>query len=141
MQRPQPAEVERADALVDGVVVEVELADEQLAHLGGDPGVDLEAHGRAEAAAAQLDLDRGEQVVGLLLLEREVGVAGDPEGEGLHDLHAREQLVEVGGDDLLERHEALAVGHDHEAGQQRRHLHPGEAALVVDGVAQRPPPG
>ena len=42
-------------------------------------GFDLEAHGPAEAAAAQLHLDRGEQVVGLLLLEGEVGVAGDPE--------------------------------------------------------------
>ena len=44
------------------------------------PCVDLEAHGPAEAAPAQLHLDRGEQVVGLLLLEGEVGVAGDPEG-------------------------------------------------------------
>ena len=34
------------------------------------------------------------------------------------DLHAGEELVEVGGDDLLERHEALAVGHHDEAGQQ-----------------------
>ena len=51
------------------------------------------------------------------------------------DLHAREELVEVGGDDLLEGHEALAVGHHHEAGQQRRHLHPGEAALAGVGVA------
>ena len=67
---------------VDVVVVEVELAQEQLADLVGDAGVDLEAHGPAEAAAAQLDLDRGEQVVGLLLLEGEVGVAGDPEGDG-----------------------------------------------------------
>ena len=37
--------------------------------------VDLEAHGAAEAPAAQLHLDRGEEVVGLLLLEGEVGVA------------------------------------------------------------------
>ena len=97
--------------------------------------LDLEAHGPAEAAAAQLDLDRGEQVVGLLLLEGEVGVAGDPEGVVALDLHAREQRVEVGGDDLLERHEALAVGHHHEPGQQQRHLHPGEAPLVGDRVA------
>ena len=51
------------------------------------------------------------------------------------DLHAGEQRVEVGGDDLLERHEALAVGHDHEAGQQQRHLDPGEAARLGDRVA------
>jgi hypothetical protein len=49
------------------------------------------------------------------------------------DLHAGEQLVEVGGDDLLEGHEALAVGHHHEPGQQVGHLDPGEAALPVSG--------
>ena len=37
--------------------------------------VDLEAHGATEAAAAELELDRGEQVLGLFLLQREVGVA------------------------------------------------------------------
>ncbi len=49
-------------------------------HLVGHGCVDLEPHRPAEAAPAQLDLDGGEEVVGLLLLEREVGVAGDPEG-------------------------------------------------------------
>ena len=121
--------------------VEVELALEQLAHLVGDVGADLEAHGPAELAAPQLDLDRGEQVVGLLLLEGEVGVAGDPEGVGGLDLHAGEQLVEVGGDDLLERHEPLAVGHHHEPRQQVGHLDPGEAPLAGDRVAQRAPRG
>ena len=45
------------------------------------------------------------------------------------DGHAREERVQVGRDDLLERHEALAVGHDDEAGQRRRHLDPGDAPL------------
>ena len=100
-------------------------------------GADLEAHGPAEPAAAQLDLDGGEQVVGLLLLEGEVGVAGDPERGGGLDLHAGEELVEVGGDHLLERHEPLAVGHHHEPGQQVGHLHPGEAPLAGDRVAEQ----
>ena len=103
LEGPEPAEVERADVLVDGLLVEVELAQQEAADLVGDVGVDLEPHGATEAAAAQLDLDRGQQVVGLLLLEGEVGVAGDPEGEVLLDDHAGEQLVEVGGDHLLER--------------------------------------
>ena len=103
LQGPQPAEVERPGVLVDGLLVEVELAEQEVAHLVGDVGVDLEPDGPAEPAPAQLDLDRGEQVVGLLLLEGEVGVAGDPERELLLDDHAGEQLVEVGGDDLLER--------------------------------------
>ena len=61
------------------VGVEVELAQQQLEHLLADAGLHLEPHGAAEAPAAQLHLDGGEQVVGLLLLRGEVGVAGDPE--------------------------------------------------------------
>ena len=105
-------------------------------------GVDLEAHGPAEPAAAQLHLDRGQQVVGLLLLEGQVGVAGDPERRGARPTSMPGNSgVEVGGDHLLERHEALAVGHDHEAGQQRRHLDPGEAALAGRRGRARPRPG
>ena len=80
VHRPQPAEVERRRRWnVHVVGLEVELAQQQLEHLRRHPMVDLEAHRATEAAAAQLHLDRGEQVVGLLLLEGEVGVAGDAE--------------------------------------------------------------
>ena len=141
VQRPEPAEVERAGVHVDGLLVEVELAHEQVADLVGDVGVDLEAHGPAEPAAAQLDLDRGEQVVGLLLLEGEVGVAGDPEREVLLDDHPREQLVEVGGDHLLEGHEPLAVGHDHEPGQHGGTFTRAKRRSLGDRVARRSPRG
>ena len=65
--------------------------------------LDLEPDDLAEAALAQLLLDRHQQVGRLFLLDREVGVARDPEEVVLEDLHAREQRVEVGGDDLLEQ--------------------------------------
>ena len=64
-------------------------------------------HDLAEAAAAQLGLDGLEQVVGLVG-DLEVGVARDAEHAAVDDLHAREQRVEVGGDDLLERDERVA---------------------------------
>ena len=44
------------------------------------------------------------------------------------------ERVEVGGDEVLEEDEPLAVGQGDEAGQRRRHLDPGEALLVVLGV-------
>ncbi len=122
-------------ASVDVVLGDVELTAEQLADLGDHVAVDLEAHGPPEAAPAQLELDGHEEVVGLLLLEREVGVAGDAEGEVVLDLHALEEAVEVGRDDLLERHEPLAVGEHHEPRQRGRHLHPGEAPLLGEPVA------
>ena len=80
-------------------------------------GADLQPHGAAEPAPPQLHLDRHQQVVGLVLLDRQVGVAGHPEGVVLADGHPGEQGVEVGGDDLLEGDEALAVGHTTKRGR------------------------
>ena len=73
------------------VGLEIELAQQQLEHLGRHAMVDLEAHGATEPATAQLHLDRGEQVVGLLLLEGEVGVARDAERHEVEDVHPGEE--------------------------------------------------
>ena len=70
----------------------------------------LDTHGSAESAAAQLHLDRGEQVVGVFVLQGQVGVAGDAEDGVLLDDHADEQAVQLRGDQLLGRQEAHAVG-------------------------------
>jgi hypothetical protein len=52
------------------------------------------------------------------------------------DLHAREQRVEVLGDQVLERHERLAVADRHEARQHLlRHLHARERLQPADRVA------
>ena len=67
------------------------------------PADDLEAYGLAEPPPVQLELHGGQEVLGLVLVHREVGVAGDPEDVVLDDPHGREQAVEVGGDDLLDQ--------------------------------------
>ena len=93
-------------------------------------------------APVQHGLDGLEEVL-VLVVELEVGVAGDAERHVVEDLHAREQPAEVRGDHLLERHEATAVRQRHEPGKDRGDLHPGEAlhaALRVpdgDGEVQR----
>ncbi len=94
--------------------------------------VDLQAHdlGRS-AAAAQVLLDRGAQVLGLLLLESGIGVAGHPEWVLTDHSHAREEAIEVRRDDLLDGHEPLAVGHDDETRQQRRYLDARDPLLGV----------
>ena len=102
--------------------------------------LDLEPHDLAEASLAQLLLDGHQQVGRLFLLDREVRVAGDAEEVVLNDLHAREQRVEVGGNDLLEQH-VRPLAHLHEARQDRRHLDAREQPLaalrVADGDRQR----
>ena len=63
-------------------------ASEDLARRRRHRPLDLEPDRLAEAPPAELLLDRQEQVVGLVLLDREVGVAGHPEQVVLEDLHA-----------------------------------------------------
>ena len=118
------------------VRLEVELAQQQLAHLGRHPMVDLEAHGATEAPAAQLHLDRGEQVVGFLLLEGEVGVARDAERHEVDDVHPGEERRRCAAITCSRGTKRSPSGSDHEARQQRRHLHAGEPALAGVGVAR-----
>ncbi len=130
----EAAEVEETVEHVDTVGAEVELPLEQVAHLVGRPGVDLQADRVPEAAPAELHLHGGEQVVGFLVDHGEVGVPGHPERVVGLDLHAREERGEMGADHLLERDETVPRRSGDEPGEQRRHLHPGEPALVPQRV-------
>ena len=135
VHRPQAAEVERPVDRVHVVLADLELAHEELAHLGGHVGGYLEPHGAPAPPRPQLELHRGEQVVGLLVPQRGVGVTSDPEREVGFDLHAGEQHVEMRGDHLLEGDEALAVGHDDEAWEKSGDLHAREPAVAAGRVA------
>src|SRR5581483_3467143 len=124
----QRAGIEEPVDLVEVVGRELQLPQQQLADAGGHPGVDLEPHRPAEAALAELHLDGGQEVVGLLVVDHEVGVAGDPEGVPALHVHAGEEHREAFADELLEGVEARPVLRHLEPRQQRRDLHPGEAA-------------
>ena len=116
-------------------------ATKHVEQLGGDAGRHLEADGLAEPASVQLELDGGQQVLGVVLVDGQVGVAGHPEHVVLGDGHGREEAVEVGGDDLFDRYEAPPVGQGHEPGQQGRHLDPGDPLLVGGRVHHPDAPG
>ena len=105
--RVEVGEVDQAVDVVDLAVFEPQRLDQLLAQLRVHPGGDLEPHHLAEAAAAELVLDRLQEVVGLVG-DGEVGVAGDPEVAVVDDLDAGEERVEVGGDHLLQRDEGRA---------------------------------
>ena len=98
----QRRQVEHARHLVGIGRLDTQPAHQQAARLRWNRALDLEPDDLAEAAPAQLLLDRHQQVGRLVLFDREVGVARDPEEVVLDDLHAGEQHVEVGGDDLLD---------------------------------------
>ncbi len=132
---PQVLQVEQPGDLEHVLVLGAQGGDDLLAHRRAHAGADLDAHDLAEAAPAQLVLDRPHQVV-RLVGDGEVRVAGDAEDGVVDDLHAREQVVEVLGDQVLERDERAAVADRDEARQHLlRHLHAREGLQPADRVA------
>ena len=76
MELPQEVEADRAAQAVHVVGGRSSFAHERLEHLVAHRVGGFEADGPVEAAAAQLHLDRFEQVVRLLFLDGEIGVTG-----------------------------------------------------------------
>ncbi len=72
----------------------------------GDGGGHLQPDRRTEPAPGQLPFQGLQQILVPVVVDLELGVAGDPEQVVLDDLHTREQLAEMGRDQLLERQEA-----------------------------------
>ena len=68
---------------------------------------DLQPHRVAEVAVQQLALQRGAQVLDLLLVDEQVGVARDAELVAAHHLHAGEQLADVRVQDRREEDERV----------------------------------
>ena len=130
----QLGQVEQAGHEVDLVRGDVEPALQLLEHLRRARARDLDAHRIAEAAAAQLELDRLQQVVGLVG-DREVGVARDAESRALDDLHQREEPGEEVPDHALERHEQAPRADREKARQQLGDLHARETLLSSLRVA------
>ena len=118
------------------ILLLAELHQQQLAERRRHRGVHLDPHHLGEAPVAHLFLDQAQQIFGLVtVIDLEVGVAGDPEGVPPEDLDAGEQRLQVGADDLLQRHERVGRRQRHPARQDLGHLDPREPLLAV-GAAQ-----
>ena len=99
---PQRAHVEQPVDRVDLVVLHPQQPGQLVAQALRAAGADLDAHHLAKAPAAQLVLDRLQQVGGVVG-DLQVGVAGDPEDVVVGDLHPREQRIEMARDHILQR--------------------------------------
>src|SRR6185369_978982 len=114
------------------VRLEAERFGEERRQFGRHSGVDAEPYARSETAAAELALDRLQDVARLVLLDFDVGVACDAERVDVRDLHLREERVDVRGDNLLAEHEVVVLpAYGEEARHDGRHLEPSEARLVA----------
>ena len=127
-------EVEWAVDLVDLVGRRVESLAEPLEHAARRRARDLHPDDVAEAPAPQLELDRLEQVVGLVR-DLEVRVSRDAKDRSLENLHAGEEPVEEVPDHVLERQQPAAVADREEPRQAFGNLDAGEALLARLGVA------
>ncbi len=104
---PQTRQVQQSRQLHHVGGIDVQLAQQQFEHVLGHVVGDLEAHRGTETATGEFPLECLQEVLVAVLLDLEVGVAGDPEGVVLDDLHPREQHVEVCRDEFFERKECV----------------------------------
>ncbi len=83
---------------------------EQVEQVAGQGGGDLEPHGVGELAGGEHLLHLAGEVDGVLLLHRDVAVAGDAEAGGGGDALAGEQAAGVACDEVLDQHERVVAG-------------------------------
>ena len=127
-------EVERAFDGVDELVADTEPLLKPLAQRRRHRCGDFDAGDLAEASPAQLELDRLEEIIGLVG-DLEVRVAGDPEHRALEHVHPPEERREEMRQHPLQWHEVLALADGEEAGQALRNLHSSKPLLARLGVA------
>src|SRR5262249_39036861 len=112
----QAGQVQRRGQVVDRAVVDPQLGDQLVEHVAGDGGLNFQPDRGVEAALLQFPLQGLHQVLGDVFVHFEVVGAGDPEHMVLQDVQAGEQLGEVRGDYVFQRHEPV-LGHGEEPWQ------------------------
>ncbi len=120
-----------------------EFSQQHVANRGRHIRRDLDPGDEAEPAVPDFLLDDAEQVLRLVLVHLDVRIPRDAEEVPADDRHTREELFEVGADQLFQRHEMIGRPHRHPAGEDLGHLDPGESFLLFlagqdygDGEAQ-----
>ena len=135
-QRHEVSLAQRSAHVVDVVVLQFQLALEEVGHAAWHVLGHLQPHHRRKLLLAQLLRDHVHQIVGLVLAAGHVRVARHPERIGGHDAHARKERAQVVEDDLLQRHEMERVIQRHPTGPAGRDLHPRKDHLVAHRVGE-----
>ena len=135
MDLHQTGEVDETLDLDHVSIRQIVLFHEQLTHFGISAGVEFQSHGASESASTQFHFDGLQKIVGVLVLQREVGVARDAKSRGSADRHPGEQRGHLGHDDLFHRHELRRARNLVETREQGWHLHSGETLFARRIVA------
>ncbi|GHU14497.1 hypothetical protein AGMMS50225_26450 [Betaproteobacteria bacterium] len=136
----QAHEVDDAGGAIEVALFELELVQEEFAHRLRAVVGDFEAHGVAVMALVQLAGERGAQILDLLFVDEEIGIARDAELIAAVDAHAAEQLVDVVVQHRGQEHEGAGrrgdgFGQEDDAGQGAGSLDDGRARIAPEGVA------
>ena len=136
----QPIQVHRPFDAIEVRLAQPELLQQELHHAERGVVGHFEPHGVAEVAMQQLSLQRGVQVLDLLLVDEEVGVARDAELVAADDIHAGEELADMGVQYRGEKDERILgarvlLRQTDQARQRARCLHDGGARAPPEGVA------
>src|SRR5690554_2952697 len=94
--------VDKPLALVNVVLPQRQLAGQKLARSLGHGMLYLQPDDGGETTLAQLVGDQLDEIIGLLLIATDIGIARDLKGVRMYDLHPAEELVQVVGNYLLE---------------------------------------
>ena len=134
-QAHQAVEIDRAVDRVKVVSGQLELIEQKVTQLTGAVVGHLQADLIAKAARTELALHRAQQVIHLLLVDEEIGVAGDAKLVAALHLHPREQGVHMGVNDGGEEDKVIAIPRQlDQARQGARGLYYGHAAGAAEGI-------
>ena len=91
----------------DDLVADLEVLGEDVEDARRHAGLDVQQRDRAAPELPQAAIDALEQVVGFVLFDLEIRVADDAEQIRALDLRAREELLDVGANDVLDEDEVV----------------------------------
>ena len=83
---------------------------EKMQHFICNIALHLKTYCASEAAATQLHLDSGKQIFGVLVVERQVGIARNTKGMTLLDGHTRKEATKIRAHHVLYGNEPQRIG-------------------------------
>ena len=133
----QPVHVEQipwADRAHASDVLELQLAQQQPAHVAPHPMLHFQSYDVAVGAPLRFLLNHVQQVLGASLVELEIAAARDTKGVGSLDLAPPIDEIQIGAHHVLKRYQAPAVRQGNEARQALRQLDVREVHRARRGV-------
>ena len=124
-QRLHAPDIDRSIHAINVVLIEFQIAGQNIDELLRHAGFDLQAHRIAKSAAPHGFLDALEKVLRFEFLNGQLGIACHVKNIGLQDFHLREKHPQIGNDGLFQPNESQFTGvrrYRQQMRQRARHL-------------------